>query len=332
MGQSNKNKIFLRIMNKNKALFLISSPLQLLFSQNAIKTFYIDEATYVFFKDSSERYKQMENIALHFELNYQYGNGTVSLKEQLFNSFRNHNAEYNYLFIGNFYQSLELVYLPFLKKKGKVVYLDDGNNSIAILKGHYDNKKVRAKRKLISLRYWYRNYSINNYFTIYGDIISKDFNIIKNVIEQKTTHTERNGIYIIGTNIHEYCYALGISTEDFKNRIEHFISELKEKGSDKITYIPHSRDTSNIANEICEKMGIIYQPQDLNIEVSLLLKDILPESIYGFGSTALYTLRHIFPNTPVFNVFFDGGNGRYYNEYVTINDYYLKSGINLIVK
>lgn len=319
-------------MEKNKALFLISSPLQLLFSQNAVKTFGIDEATYIFFKDSSNRYKQMENIAIKYGLKYKYEKGTVSFKEQLFKSFRRHTADYNYLFIGNFFQSLEFIYLPLLKKNGKVIYLDDGTNSIAILNNNYDNRRVRIKRKIISLLYWYRNYSMNNFFTIYGDIVSNEFNIVKNVIEHNTSQFKKDGIFIVGTNIEEYCKAIGINVEDFINKTEQFITELKEKSSERIIYIPHGRDTSNIAKNICEKMGIIYQPLNLNIEASLLLNDSSPAIIYGFGSTALYTLKHIYPHTPIFNVFYDGGSGSAYNEYVAINEYFFKSGIDLIVR
>lgn len=319
-------------MEKNKALFLISSPLQLLFSQNAIKKFSIDESTYIFFKDSSDRYKQMENIALRYGLHYRYENGSVSLKEQLLGIFRKHSSKYNYLFIGNFFQSLELVYLPYLKSNGKVVYLDDGNNSIAVLNGSYDNKKVKIKRRLINFLYWSRNYSMNNFFTIYGDIPSKEFNVIQNVIEQNTNQSLRKEIYIVGTNIPLYCRVLGISTEDFVIRTEKFITDLKENCSEQIIYIPHGRDTSGIAPEICKKMGVIYLPLELNIEATMIINEILPTAIYGFGSTALYTLKHIYPKLPIYNVFYDSGSGCNYKEYVALNNYYTKTGINLIVK
>lgn len=315
-----------------KGLVLISSPLQLFLSLSIKSRFNLSSLDYVFFRDNtSNRHMQMEIMAKMYNINYYYESGYVSLFDQLKLSFRKTEKKYDYLFIGLFYQGLELVYLPFLKNNGCLFYLDDGNNSIDILKGNFTNNKFLFKRKLFKMRFMYKNYSMDNFYTIYKNIKSKIFNIVQNELHiEDLVNESDNCIYIIGTNASIYAKFVGLTLEQFYARSKNFLKELKNNTTKRIVFIPHGRDTSDVNERICKQLDIEYRRIDMCIELYFMLNKIYPSSIYGFGSTALYILKCIYPSMDIINLFMKGENCDGCVIYERVNNYLLTNNVQTI--
>ncbi len=56
-----------------------------------------------------------------------------------------------------------------------------------------------------------------------------------------------------------------------------------------------------------------------------------PEAIYGYTSTALHTLKKLFPTARVVNILFQSPEDKpFYQDYVMCSEYYQKNGIEWI--
>ena len=315
-----------------KALVLISSPLQLYLSFSIPSQFKIDSLDYIFFKDKkSNRHIQMETIAKMYNINYSYQEGSVSFLKQLKLSLKKIEVKYDYLFIGSFYQGLELIYFPYLKKKSKVYYLDDGNNTIEILNGNFRHLKFYLKRYLLKTRFYFNSLSFDNYFTIYKNIPSKVFNVVHNVLSTQSIVAEsNNAIFIVGTNTPVYTCFNGLSNEDFLNKSLEFFGDLKNNVNLPMIFIPHGRDTSGIDKKICEILNIEYRKIDVCLELYFVLNKIHPSMIFGFGSTALFILKSMYPNSNVTNLHMNGKSYKAKVVYKDIISYYKQNQIDTI--
>ena len=76
--------------------------------------------------------------------------------------------------------------------------------------------------------------------------------------------------------------------------------------------------------------GIFFTPTDKCVELYITKQNDLPIAIYGYTSTALFTLRIMLPNIPIFNVFFSGNNKDGVKNYNSISDTYNSKGIPTI--
>lgn len=220
----------------------------------------------------------------------------------------------------------------------KVVYLDDGDDNIFLLKGH----KFKPNRKLgyINLFYYYkfvpltRRIDIGRYlYTIYADInnpyyicVANTFNFFSN--NQSLTSSLKN-VYFVGTNYSRYCESGNFPEELVKEGLERSLATIKNKYlNDNIIYIAHGRDVATFPIDICKKYGIKYFRPPKTVELMFLDLDIIPKAVYGFTSTALYNIKLLFPQSSVYNLTFEVNHTSFMIEQTkVITEYYRDHGI-----
>lgn len=323
------------------SVFIVCSPFQALCAVAAIKQLEITDYRFVLYISAEDpRNSQLFNYLNECNIAYKaiYNKKWSYRYYQVCSVLRRLN-KFKRLFIGD-PRNVSLLYVGsnFVSNRASVVYLDDGNATISLLKSDqlyqyqgYNNSAVRIISK-------YRGLSIvKNYLTIFGDIRNKLFNIssldLSNANIKMQSHLDgKTGVYIVGTNLPVYSSVLNIPSELFVKRLDDLIVSLKKKyPSEKIIYIPHGRDTSEYAVDICSKYGCLFLKLNKIIELELMAQESSPKVVIGFTSSALYNLKKLFPQTRVINVLYESDlNNENYQKYVTVSEYYKENGIELM--
>ena len=138
-------------------------------------------------------------------------------------------------------------------------------------------------------------------------------------------------VFVVGTVMKQYAHGQHISESELENFLESKLREIKSKWQDvEIVYIPHGRDVNNNIHNFCETLNISYVMPDSPIEFYILKNNFYPLAIYGFGSTALFTIKMIYPQTVAVNWIIDKyENGDLFSmSSKVIADYYALHGIS----
>lgn len=302
-------------MNK-KALFCVASPLQAICALEALDYYHLYDYDFVVI-DEGTRTSQITNLLRDNNISYTilyYRCSSIESCLRIINAFHKSESKYDYFFLGD-YRSVayKLKFLPFVKDGGKIVYLDDGNYIIGLAKGHLKTKWIsRFREDIFSYAAGRRNISINNFFTIYADFISNEkWNIEKNNFNSlNTTKTDNPAIIIVGTVTKVYCQYLGLSLDRFNKVQDRLIRDIKNKyPENRIVFVPHGRDDNALIQIKCDQFGIDYLKSEVSIEFLLLSEKIQPVEVYGFSSSALYTLHLMYPSAQIHNVFVNDCEG-----------------------
>lgn len=127
----------------SKAVFYVTSPLQMICAIDAQHSFHIEESMYVMITEqSSVSREQMLQIAEKYRLNYTIINN-ADLRNGAWRAFRcffrsiffsSHAFSYDYAFLGDSSEKQLTIYsIISLKRKGHFIYLDDGVATINFL-------------------------------------------------------------------------------------------------------------------------------------------------------------------------------------------------------
>lgn len=322
-------------------LFYVSSPFQILCALEAIHYYNISQ--YHFFLGITGDIRDKQMIILLNQLNISYTlfpldkiTNKLRISIILDSFFKKSNRKYNQVFIGNYYVLDFYIHsFQFLNKKSNIIYLDDGTNTINILKGEIEtNIKFKIFKTIISFCVFLKG--INRckfYFTIFSDIKTKHFKCFENkfsFLEKNKQQNPPSDIFFIGTNVKGYCSELNISINDFLNKLEAIFNNLTQNAKkEKIIYIPHGRDSNGSIRKLCIRYGIEYRRLDVAIEYYMFKENKNPKSVYGFTSTALFNLKKMYNDTFVCNICLKGNNPYYNRVYKTITEYYTQHGISL---
>lgn len=336
--------------------FIVTSTFQLLCAIEAIHEFKIYEYKFIFAlkKEWGERNYQMAEMARKW--NYQYDlvwidNSNLSM-ESADSWYREgeSNKKYGYVFIGDYYAiELKVLALKYANRIAKILYLDDGISTLRILKQlekvesinwvaairfHKQQKKQNAaiQKELLDK---YGIIDSHAFFTIFADIPApKGITTYMNTLQYVKAKTLNNFferescVYVIGTVINQFAELGGLSTAEFEGVISENLSLIKMRyPSSKIVYIPHGRDTNQLVKSLCEQFKIQYLPINETCETFILRKGE-PIAVYGYCSTALITLKRLFPTIEIFNYYI---NRKYRNQRYShmrnVCDYYRHNGI-----
>lgn len=221
---------------------------------------------------------------------------------------------YDYLIMGDFRLfAIKFRFLPLIRKNGKIIYVDDGNYLISLSKGLSQlSFATKMRRCFFSLVTHLKTVEDNNYFTLFYQLIeNKGWNIIGNDMKSLSVPNDYNekSVYIVGTVSTLYCEVLGISMEKYKEALIHVLKTIKTQYPEySIFYVPHRRDEAKWIQNECAKYNIEYLKCKSCIEVELIKRKAFPIEILGFSSTALITLKRMFIDSKVTNLYVDGGN------------------------
>lgn len=325
------------------SVFVIASPFQALCAVAAIRQLQIcDYKVIAFLPSDDPRCGQIENYLMGEQIQYKKVrkfNRLIWLFYKI-NVIRSRHNKYKRLFLGDFRE----IFLHFLgycsvSDGSDVVYLDDGNITISILNDVFSEPMSDVNRNRLERVSQRRGFIFQkNWLTIYGDIQNPKY-LIRNLdlsyaVRQDIVKEKKGGVYIVGTNIERFCTPLNIPKEVFIINLEKLLCNIKnEFPNERIVYVPHGRDISEYAQELCNKYGCEFHRAEKMIELELIGHNCNPYAIFGFTSSALYNLKKIYPETRVVNVLYKcDTNNIVYQEYKMLSDYYLKNDVELIVE
>ena len=323
------------------ALLIVASPFQLMNARAAIYYFQIKEyKLYILKDDDSDRHKQIAEMAEYYHMKYElidYMRDIFVSKKQFLikymkSFFSNSKGTYDMIIHGDYRNVYPLIsFYPFLKKKGAICFVDDGNATINVLKGKEVNVTTKVLYLILKISTKLKRIKSSLYYTIYDDIKTKLFNIIPNkTLKNNSSDVSDNVTYIIGTNtiLHADYNALPLSV--FISFISTFIKSIKDNcETEKIIFIPHGRDLSQEIQIMCKKYDIEYKRLDECVESYFAKQNNYPKTVYGFGSSALFNLKKMYPNCICINLYIKGFNEKHNKAYDEVNTYYKKHGILL---
>lgn len=300
---------------KKQSLVYITRPLELIGAIEAREHFGISNAVLVINFDKVdvnthkfllEHYPVWDEIIwLELDGTY-YGERWVQLLKKL------RKNEYEYFLSRSFRTASYFVHNL---KYEKMYLLDDGSATINIhksllkeknltnrfhlFKGE-ENDEVRSKQKKIMLRYWFRGVKVSgpvtnvNFFTFY-EINSNDYcTVVKNSFtwlnrfKTDKIKIRKNVVYFIGNN------AINEGVIKYYDYLETLI-KVKEKFKNKeLYYLPHPNENEGFSKLIESGLGYKIKKNKINIELSFLMENQVPEIITGTVSTALTTLSFLY--------------------------------------
>ena len=323
------------------SVFVICSPLQLLCALAAIKQLEISDYKMIAYLPKGDvRNVQVENLLKEYGVKYisftRINKMTIQFVK-LYAIFRK-KRHYTRLFVGDIKNITEsYIGYCFVSDNSDVLYLDDGNGTISLLRDEIIYPTSERNRKILDFIYKHRDIRpFYNLLSIYTNIPNPKYNIkelhLNLVIDLKHGKKENRNIYIVGTNIINYCGHLGISEELYINKLSQLMACVKkEYPDDDVIFIPHGREKKRYGERLCVDNGCIFQKPEIMIELELLRAPYLPKVVYGYTSAALFTLKKLFPETRIVNILFDikANDNMNYKEYLECSNYFAQNGIEL---
>lgn len=320
------------------SLFIVGSPFQALCAIEAIDYFGIKEYKFLLCLLDTPRNNQLFLLLNDRGIKYEIAsfNKEYNLNKRIKLSLLCPRwNKYKRAFIGD-YRSKGLYCVAFerLSNNSSIIFLDDGNCNIPLLKGLTHPPFVDNGNKFMRMINIVRNITCGKYiFTHYADIKNDGLHIVPNDFESLSKNIcdkKKEGICIIGTNPERFAWGYGMTIEEFWLEMEKVLCQIKKENPNKdIYYVPHGRDASSNTYDLCNKHGIRFVRADISVELLLIKMDVIPEIIYGMNSSALYSIRKMMPNIQIKNILFTWPC-KYLNNHLAIAEYYKAHGIELI--
>ena len=306
-------------------LLIVGSPFQTVCAVEAIQTFSVVDPFFIILSKNDS-----ENAILPLIKGYQYqvvseGNGTIYLIRWA----KNMQLQADKVFVGDYFSYSQCVIASIMcKPHSLVTYLDDGNSTIT-LNPPVSNKRYKGFKKGIKMFPFIMLEKLkqirNQFFSIFDIdsslgfvVVPNKFNYLRNSSDSK----EQRGVFVIGTNpnmIHiqgkSYSQILQKTIEDIKSLYPH----------DDIYYCKHRLDNTDYG-ELFRKLQVVSYNTVISVEVDFCRNKENPLLIVGFGSTALLTLKILFPQSVVATLSLERiGDSK--EKYRIIEDYYQKYGV-----
>lgn len=340
-------------------VFILDSPFQVICAHEAISEFLIDDYLIIAaLPHDDSRNEQVISMLSNFSLPYEivWVDDVVErvwVDPEVFT--QPVPRKFKRVVIGDYYAMDQWVLCTRYADQNSVLFfLDDGASTLPLLKGEF----VRDEPHLLKDKWkWYKQVyrprmalqekimtqwhavglnNVNCIYTIYADYHSSYFHTYPNTLSNLVANVEtikdvEHAIYIIGTYANAYANAFGLKISEYESILWRLMADLRRQyPTKKIVYIPHGRDNNTVIISFCKILDIDYKRLDHAVEYMFAYKGLMvADSIYGFGSTALYTLKIIMPHAKVVNWLIDNRNALAYNDYQHIAKYYQKHGIIL---
>ncbi len=314
----------------NKSLFIINSPFQALCAFEAINHFKESNPEFFVFDCDDSKDKIVKLLK-------QYGYeptiipfvGTRHILKIL-NKF----DHYERIYIGDYFSYLQyLIAVNLAKRKSVFVYLDDGTATLDLLPSTGRKRYRGLSKRALSYRLLDIKVDLKQVKTIFFTIfdIGKEtkFNTVKNTfgfLPSDYSNIAEAGIYIIGTN----SSVISFKDESYDELLRKLIKNIRDRfPNTPIYYCPHRRDTNN-HDSLLKEQGVNLFQTEISVEVDFVTKKVNPLLIVGFASTALITLKLIYPSCVVESVRFNIEDEFTTKSIRSIENYYLKNNIGII--
>ena len=351
-----KNEKNLAFSKGMPSAFIVSSPLQLLCAIEAEHEFEIKEKKYVLvLRPNWPRNEQLISMAkscsLDYDIVYTDDITIQAAKDHVgFFSDINGGQKYNRIFVGDYYESFSnIIAYKYVCNGTIILYLDDGNASVSVLQGKSIIPRPQNLRKKL---HWWRsgrfrydkekekisgfleaNGAIcsNCFFTIFYNVKSKKFILYPNSFRYLRESFQENAeskkvVLVVGPIFSRIPEINHIEEEDMEAVFWAKLLRLKLTYPNMpILYIPHGRDTNQHIPAFCQLLGIEYVRISEAVEWFAIKNSIKSIAVFGQCSTALYTLKKLFPEAIVVNWVIDKriDNPNYYPEKRKAKEYRL---------
>lgn len=323
------------------ALICIGSPLQAICAVEAIAEYKIDQ--YEFFViDDGVRLSQIKKFLDERTIVYTVVPYHIPLWKNILRVINVVNpfiGQYDLLLMGDYrLSSNRMEYVPLVKNGGKIVYLDDGTYIVGWAKGLLVETRItRIRNRIMDIVCGLRGISYKNLFTMFAnDITMHGYSVRNNTLSQLQMFSKTIGddIFFIGTTplgASGYCTHMGIDYDYYLKVLDRLLFDIRRCNPKRhIIYVPHGRDTSKETLNICKRLRIEYERLPECVELYALSAKNNPKEIWGFGSTALYTLCKLCKGTKITNVIIQGTNSNSLEEYRWLSIIYSQNNINNI--
>ncbi len=279
--------------SKLNALFIVSSPLQVINALEAINKYPINNSKIFvldgFLNKDRKNLGQIEfttKTFMHDNVKYFFDEKHNLYTEliKLFFCVCLCRFKFDYVFIGNYTARLHRI-IGSLFKKRKTVLLDDGVGTIKI-----QNEFKKDNH--------YNLFTIFNVTPFAKQIITKNnFEFLKGIIS-KTTIEYEDSVYFIGGKLpevnimtYEYYYTILLKAKGYFCKLEFIYIAHRGESKEKLDYI---RNNLNI------------EVRELSFPIELLyLENILPKQLVSISSTALISLKTIYNQITVYSIKID---------------------------
>lgn len=297
--------------------FVVESPFQLLCAWNAIAEFEIEDYRIALVLErnnirNQQVFDMLQSRNMTYDVCYtdEYG-----IKDIIEGRLSKRDVLYERVMIGEILDYTQLAVASLYASDDSVaIYMDDGAATIRVFTGHSFNqsKLVATIKSLIKrqpknsaqqgiYQYWSSIglHDFGFFYTIYSDIPTRKYITYPNTFDklcslQKKSSTKEKAVLIIGALTDDYIVTMNIALKEYEEILSSKLSELSQKHQDsRIIYIPHGKDNNTAIPKICEKLSIEYTRPNTTIELYALNAGMEITHIYGFNSTAHYTLKLI---------------------------------------
>ena len=317
-------------MKINKALFIVDSPFQVICALEAISYYRIDEPHFLLQDDivACEKtlplVKQYKNVFI-------IERGDYSTRA-LFNNVRKKlKKKYETIFIGDYYAYWEYVVATILSKPlSRFIYLDDGNSTLAIVPPLSRRRGIGRGRIWYNILILYNRFRLvkDSLFTIYdlGNQCSLPYE--KNLFSSLKGNNvnKKNGVYVIGTNSD----ALHLRDKSYKQYLESLNDYIKKVyPTEVVYYCPHRMDSTDYTEFVRNFQWLMFKTE-YSVEIDFVRTGITPLFVVGFGSTALLTLKFIYPYSDICTIFVNLQKEEDNIENRLIEEYLYKNGVRIV--
>lgn len=298
-------------------IFIISSPFQILSAIEANNNHSKGESLFVFFLGKNELQnsfilkivdKFIEGQVVHVDYSDEVGFLTAKIK--LLKSLK--KKKFNNVFVGD-YQEFSMQLFACNLNYDKLYVLDDGTSTLVLNNQLIDSiTHIRCNNDKITGRNIIKwllvvSYGLKlkrkvqvNWFTMFEFNPMNKANIIKHQFEyMRSARVEVNSadasasskrVYFIGSNL--------VNAGVVKSK-ENYLDLLTKIRSHYATYefiyLPHRLEDKNVLKELVSNCNIELLQLDNIIELAFIENSIVPAHICSFYSTALYSLKLIYP-------------------------------------
>lgn len=307
-------------------LFIVSSPLQVLSAFEALNSLKLIECENIFVVYLGHNTYQNEQIISVIEffkgihsirfryLEFKNAQQFYISKIREIKFFKNKHVEN--LFVGHLSEYSVKLFICNVDFK-KLIVLDDGaatikqndefHSTVSIIKAHNLKFTSDKLKWLISKFYllrgkknvkinWFSMFSFtplngNNYF-------EHSFELLKNNMKKEEFKIQASTVYFIGSNL--------VNAKVLRDR-DQYISMLYDiflniDESKSIIYLPHRFEDTSYLMDLFETFSVNIIRSNSIVELFFLESKVYPTEISSFYSTALFSLKKIYPKaTIVFN-------------------------------